>query len=150
MIVLQARKREREKTMTTTTTTTTTFAVGDRVHFDIGSDVYPGTVVKTTATTVTVRRDTYHVDPTWKPEWIPGGFAGHVTNNREQRQIVEEDLDGEQWTFTKKMPPKRIRDFHQYTPRQLEQRTRYTLRGTDWRTGPMLRHGWRAFRDYNF
>lgn len=128
----------------------TEFHVGDRVHYDLGTDVYPGTVVRVTPTRVTVRTDTYHVDPTWEPEWIPGGFAGHVVNNREQRQIVEEDLDGAEMVFTAKRPPKNVRDYYRWTPEEAEAKTRYTMRGSDWRTGPMLRHGWRAFRDYNF
>lgn len=25
------------------------------------------------------------LDPNWKPDFVPGGFAGHVTNNSEQK-----------------------------------------------------------------
>ncbi|MCW5591032.1 MAG: hypothetical protein KIS74_02935 [Burkholderiales bacterium] len=30
-------------------------------------------------------------DPTWKPEFIPGGFFGHTANNHDQRWLYERD-----------------------------------------------------------
>ena len=72
---------------------------GEHAHVVMYSDIYPVTIIKKTATTLTVRRDKATRDPNWKPEWIVGGFAGHCTNNDEQQWIIEEDPDGGIETF---------------------------------------------------
>lgn len=74
-------------------------AVGDRMHIQHWSDVSPCTVIKRTATTITVRVDKAELDPTWKPEFVIGGFSAHCTNNNEQRWNIEEDPNGEVETF---------------------------------------------------
>lgn len=48
------------------------------------SQSYPWKVIKRTAHTVTVVPVLHARDPEWKPEIIPGGFAGHCTNQRQQ------------------------------------------------------------------
>lgn len=68
--------------------------VGDHAHVCHYSDVSPVTIVKKTATTLTVRFDKADQDPSWKPEWIPGGFSAICTNNDEQRWIIEENPNG--------------------------------------------------------
>lgn len=68
--------------------------VGDHAHVTMWSDVYPVTIIKKTATTLTVRNDKAHLDPNWKPEFIIGGFSAHCTNNDNQQWIIEEDPDG--------------------------------------------------------
>lgn len=68
--------------------------VGDRVHIQMYSDVEPATVVKRTAKSITVRKDKAERDPSWKPEFIVGGFAGHCTNQDSQRWFITEDLEG--------------------------------------------------------
>lgn len=73
--------------------------VGDHAHVVMYTDVYPVTIVKKTATTLTVRRDKAERDPNWKPEFVVGGFAAHCTNNDEQRWIITEDPDGYTETF---------------------------------------------------
>ena len=58
------------------------FKVGDRVHYRIGSDVRPGTVVKVSNTRVHVRDDDARlVKP--NSEVSPGGFAAHFSNDAE-------------------------------------------------------------------
>lgn len=68
--------------------------IGDRVHINMYSDVIPATIIKRTAKSITVRHDKGELDPTWKPEFIVGGFAGHCTNQDSQRWNIEEDLNG--------------------------------------------------------
>lgn len=73
--------------------------VGDHAHICHYSDRSPVTVIKRTAKTITVRYDKAELDPNWKPEWVVGGFAGHCTNNDEQRWIIEEDPNGRTEVF---------------------------------------------------
>lgn len=68
--------------------------VGDHVAVHLWSDVDPATVIKRTKAMIVVRYDKAERDPSWVPEWIPGGFAAHCTNNEEQRWIITEDPDG--------------------------------------------------------
>ena len=49
--------------------------VGDGVTVNLWSDRYAATVIKVTKSSVTVRRDKATLNPDFKPEWIPGGFA---------------------------------------------------------------------------
>jgi hypothetical protein len=50
------------------------------------SDVEPHEVVcEVSAKTLEIRAMDAERDPTWKPEFIPGGFAGHCINQSEQR-----------------------------------------------------------------
>jgi hypothetical protein len=48
------------------------------------SDTVPYKVVGRTATTITLQEVEVERDPEWTPNIIPGGFAGHCTNVREQ------------------------------------------------------------------
>lgn len=45
---------------------------------------YPWIVVKRTEKTVTLARVNVKRDPEWKPEFVPGGFCAHCTNQRDQ------------------------------------------------------------------
>lgn len=56
------------------------------------SDVAPYEVVRVVSpATVEVRPMTATLDPTWQPDMVPGGFAGHTRNNRSQRYTYESD-----------------------------------------------------------
>ena len=48
------------------------------------SDTTPWKVIGRTATTVKLQEVLVERDPNWKPEIVPGGFAGHCTNQDEQ------------------------------------------------------------------
>lgn len=63
------------------------------------SDKHAATVIKKTPFSLTVRRDKATLDPGFKPEWIPGGFAAHCTNQDEQTYTYEPDPDGDVQTF---------------------------------------------------
>lgn len=73
--------------------------VGDGVTVNLWSDRYAATVIKVTKSSVTVRRDKAILNPDFKPEWIPGGFAAHCTNQDEQTYTYEPDENGTEYTF---------------------------------------------------
>lgn len=53
------------------------------------TDVEPFEVInERTATKLVIRGMNAELDPTWKPEFYPGGFVGHTANNREQRWLI--------------------------------------------------------------
>ena len=58
------------------------------------SDRYAYTIVAKTAKTITIQRDIATMDPNFKPNFIPGGFAGHCENQSEQTYTYEQDPDG--------------------------------------------------------
>ena len=70
--------------------------VGDHCHICQWSDVEPCTIIKRTATSITVRHDKAELNGSWKPEFIPGGFGAHCVNNDDQSGAwdIAEDPDG--------------------------------------------------------
>jgi len=70
--------------------------VGDKVHICHYTDITPATVIKRTPRMVIVRNEKADLDGKWKPEFIPGGFSAHCTNDNDQisHWIIEEDLEG--------------------------------------------------------
>jgi len=102
--------------------------VGDHAHICHYSDVSPVTVIKKTATTLTVRMDKATRDESWKPEWVVGGFSAHCTNIDEQKWIIEEDENGSVEVF------RWSKRYNQY-------------RNT---SGEKLFPEWRKYYDYNF
>jgi hypothetical protein len=60
------------------------------------SDVRPYEVVRTVSTsTLEIREMDAELDPAFKPIMVPGGFAGHTTNSREQKWLYSPRLDAE-------------------------------------------------------
>lgn len=56
------------------------------------SDVAPFEVVRVVSDKcVEIRRMKAELDPSWKPEFIPGGFSAHCTNQHEQKWIITSD-----------------------------------------------------------
>lgn len=70
-------------------------AVGDGATICHYSDRIACTVVRISASgkTLWMREDSSTLD-NWKPEIVPGGFAGHCVNNAEQRYIYQPNPDG--------------------------------------------------------
>jgi hypothetical protein len=69
--------------------------VGDGCTYHLYSDSHACTVIKRTPKTITIQRDKAILSPDFKPEWIPGGFAAHCTNQYEQEYTYERDPNGE-------------------------------------------------------
>jgi hypothetical protein len=57
------------------------------------SDVRPYEIIARTKTTITVRAMKAVGDPSWKPVWHAGGFAGHCSNQSDQKWIITSDPD---------------------------------------------------------
>jgi hypothetical protein len=56
------------------------------------TDVTPYEVVEVrTENKMMIRRMATERDPTWKMDFHPGGFVGHVANDREQRWFITPD-----------------------------------------------------------
>jgi hypothetical protein len=56
------------------------------------SDVHPYEIIRwVSEKTVEIRAMQATLDPSWKPEFIPGGFAAHCTNQSSQRYTYESD-----------------------------------------------------------
>lgn len=92
---VERRATERIKIFEETKLTPATVKVGDGVTINLWSDRHAATVIKVTEKTVTVRRDKATLNPDFKPEFIPGGFAAHCTNQEEQSYTYEPDENGE-------------------------------------------------------
>ena len=59
------------------------------------TDVDPYEIIKkNTEKKLTIRSMTAELDPTWKPETIVGGFAGHTVNNHSQKWVIESNENG--------------------------------------------------------
>lgn len=63
------------------------------------TDREAGTIVRVTPKTITIQRDKATLSPEFKPEFIPGGFAGTVINQDEQEYTYEPDPNGRKMTF---------------------------------------------------
>lgn len=68
--------------------------IGDGVSVSLWSDIDAYTIIKKTATTITLQEDKATLDPNWKPEFIPGGFGGHCTNQSDQTYTYERNPKG--------------------------------------------------------
>jgi hypothetical protein len=106
------------------------FNVGDKVHYSIGSDVFPGVVSKVTSKTVTVRESQATLHPDWNPEFDVGGFAAHCTNQHDQRWEYSDDPNGRLNKFTYRSKSEK-----------------FMMVGCN---TSVLYGGWRKFHDYNF
>ena len=78
--------------MTTSFPTLSQFA-----NRQLGSDTEPYEIVRIVSNkTLVVRRMASDLNPDWKPDFRPGGFAGHTANNESQRWIIQSDPNGEE------------------------------------------------------
>lgn len=79
---------------TTNTTERPQIGQGCTVHGWTDASPYEIVAVSKSGKQITLRAMKAERDPTWTPEWVPGGFAGHVVNNRSQRWVITSDPDG--------------------------------------------------------
>lgn len=113
------------------------FSVGDKVHICFHTDVVPGTVteVKRNGREVIVQRDTYELQKGEQPDFIPGGFAGHCTNQRELKYSYSRNEKGA---------------IYKFTIRKWRGRYVWTPKGGSPDGYQRLGLGWAAHYDYNF
>ena len=104
--------------------------VGDQAAVYYYSDVHPCTVIKRTKKFVTVQMDNYKLNKEIRPNIIPGGFAGHCTNNQDQKWIITANPSGI------------------ITEGYLGNDNEWYEKGSNRRT--IISQGWVKFHDYNF
>ena len=70
-------------------------ALGKYANRNGYSDCYPNEITKIISEKcIEIRSMETKKDPSWKPEWVRGGFAGHCINQNSQRWIYTKKLDG--------------------------------------------------------
>lgn len=69
-------------------------SVGDGCTYHLYSDAHACTVIKRTAKTITIQEDKATLNPSFKPEFIEGGFVGHCINQSEQTYTYERNPKG--------------------------------------------------------
>ena len=106
--------------------------VGDKAQVIYYSDVKPCTVIKRTKKFVWIQMDNYKLAEGEKPNIIPGGFAGHCTNQRQLKYDITRNLKGSISRFG------------------LRANGRWCRCGQHDVNPTTLGKGWRAFYDYNF
>ncbi len=72
---------------------------GDGATINLFSDRHAGTIVKVTKSTITIRQDKAILNPEFKPEFIPGGFSAHCTNQDCQTYFYEPNINGNETTI---------------------------------------------------
>ena len=67
---------------------------GDGVTVNYYTDSHAYTVISRTAKTLRIQRDKATLADAYKPEFIPGGFAAHCTNNSSQHYDYARNPEG--------------------------------------------------------
>jgi len=74
--------------------------VGMYANYSVGSDCFPCEIVEIkTENKIIVRVLDAVLDPSWKPDTIVGGFAGHTVNNNSQRWIYTTNFSNETYAI---------------------------------------------------
>lgn len=115
--------------------------VGAGISVSLYTDIDAYTIIKKTATTMTLRRDHAVLANNWKPEFIQGGFAGHCVNQADQTYTYSEDPDG----AIVKISLRRSKDENGNERRRWKKAGVGTFEG-----GGNVYPGRRKFHDYNF
>lgn len=116
-------------------------SVGDGLTVSLWTDADAYTIIKKTASTMILRRDMATLNPSFKPEIIPGGFAGHCTNQSDQTYAYEPDPQGHEIKITLR----HWKDSEGNT-RRVWKRAGVGIR----ESGGSVSVGRRKFHDYNF
>ena len=106
--------------------------IGDKAHVLYYSDIKPCTVIKRTKKFVWVQSDNYKLAEGERPNIIPGGFAGHCTNQRSLKYEFTRNHKGSIYKFG------------------FRENGRWCQCGDHCSNPTTLGKGWRAFYDYNF
>jgi hypothetical protein len=115
--------------------------IGDGVSVSVWTDIDAYTIVKKTATTITLRGDHQKLANREELRFVSGGFMAHCENQEVQRYEYSPNLDG----FEIKITLRRWKD------EQGNQRRKWKRANTGtFDNGGNAYAGRRAFRDYNF
>ena len=106
------------------------FQVGDQAHITLYTDTNPYTVIERKGKRIKLQKAKATLDPNYKPERIPGGFAGHCTNNHDQKWIITANPKGD------------------ITEGYLGNDNEWYEKGSNRRT--IISQGYVKFHDYNF
>ena len=116
-------------------------ALGDGVTVSVWTDCDAYTVIKRTATTMTLQEDTATMSPNFKPEFVAGGFAGHCINQGDQTYTYEPNLTGSKIKVS----------LRRWTDEEGNERRLWKKVGTKtFERGGNVYPGRRKFHDYNF
>jgi hypothetical protein len=113
---------------------------GDGITVAVWTDADAYTVVRVTRTRIVARMDDATLDG-WKPEIIPGGFAGHCTNQSSQRYTYSPNPQGRLVTVT----------LRRWKDEEGNERRKWKAKGyATHPQGGSARAGRHKFHDYNF
>lgn len=104
--------------------------VGDGVTYSLFTDCLAHTVIYRSGARIVIQRD--KVKRLDRPEFVPGGFAGHCTNQREIRWEYSRNPKGRTETFTRRKNGNWVR------------------KGEKMNTGVRLFMGRHEYYDFNF
>jgi hypothetical protein len=116
-------------------------AIGDGVTVSVWTDCDAYTVIKRTATTMTLQEDKATMSPNFKPEFVAGGFAGHCINQGDQAYTYEPNLTGSKIKVS----------LRRWTDEEGNERRLWKKVGTGkFERGGNVYPGRNKFHDYNF
>lgn len=116
-------------------------ALGDGVTVSVWTDCEAYTIIKRTATTMTLQEDKATMSPNFKPEFVAGGFAGHCVNQGDQTYTYEADPAG---------PTIKV-SLRRWTDEEGNERRLWKKVGTGkFERGGNVYPGRSKFHDYNF
>lgn len=119
----------------------TALSVGDGVSVSVWSDVDAYTIIKKTATTITLRADKAELLNRDDLRFIPGGFFAHCENQADQRYSYEANPEGHEIKIS----------LRRWADEEGNERRKWKRAGTKtFEGGGNAYAGRRAFRDFNF
>lgn len=115
--------------------------VGDGVSVSVWSDVHAYTIIKRTATTMTLRADRAELLNRDELRFVAGGFAAHCENQEVQRYEYTPNPNGVKIKIS----------LRHWNDEEDNERRRWKKSGVrTFEIGGNVRPGRRAFRDFNF
>lgn len=116
-------------------------ALGDGVTVSVWTDCEAYTIIKRTATTMTLQEDKATKSPNFTPEFVTGGFAGHCINQGDQTYTYEPNPTGSKIKVS----------LRRWTDEEGNERRLWKKVGTKtFERGGNVYPNRRKFHDYNF
>jgi hypothetical protein len=115
--------------------------IGDGISVSVWSDVHAYTIIKKTATTMTLRADDAKLLNANELRFIAGGFAAHCENQEVQRYEYTPNPNGHEVKIS----------LRRWKDEEGNERRKWKRSGTStFEQGGNVYPGRRAFHDYNF